>query len=100
MTTQEVIILHAEAFGWVDVRNLQKYLEDKCCTDCWLFLKKAPVGRVQKTVDEDTRIQMRVTDDSKKSAKAYYKELSEKEIKVQMMALEKVSDRSMNRGGC
>lgn len=96
----EVVILYAEAFGWVDVQNLQEYLHERCCTDCWVYLHKAPVGRIQQTLDSDERIETRVTDKPKKSAKSYYDELREKGTKVQMLPLERVSDRSMNKGGC
>ncbi len=96
----EVVILFGETFGWVDVQNLQKYLDERCCTDCWVYLEKAPVGRVQQTVDEDERIQIRVADKPKKSAKNFYDELQQKGQKSKMMRLEKVSDRSMNKGAC
>jgi hypothetical protein len=96
----EVVILYGEAFGWVDVQNLQKYLDERCCTDCWVYLQKAPVGRVQQTVDEDERIQIRVSDKPKKSAQNFYDELQQNGQSSKMMRLEQVSDRSMNKGAC
>ncbi|MFO7849556.1 MAG: hypothetical protein R6V67_06325 [Spirochaetia bacterium] len=96
----ELVLLYADKFGWVDVQNLQKYLNEHCCTECWVFLEQAPVGRVQKAVEEDGRIQMRVTKTPKKSASNFLEELKEKGTKAQMLGLEKVSDRSMNKGGC
>lgn len=96
----EVVLLYADSFGWVDVQNLQKYLEEHCCTECWVYLKKAPVGRVQKAVDEDDRIEVRVAENPKKTARSFYDELQQKGTKSQLLRLEKVSDRSMNRGGC
>lgn len=96
----EVVILYAENFGWVDVQNLQHYLDQRCCTECWVYLSTAPVERVQQAVDEDDRIQTRVTDKPKKSAKKFHEELKERASPTQLMRLEKVSDRSMNKGGC
>lgn len=96
----ELVLLYADKFGWVDIQNLQKYLDEHCCTECWVFLKQAPVGRVQTAVEEDGRMQLRVTDNPKKSASSFFKELKEKGTPAQMLSLEKVSDRSMNKGGC
>ncbi|MFP4267649.1 MAG: hypothetical protein ACLFQW_06600 [Spirochaetaceae bacterium] len=96
----ELVLLYAEKFGWVDVQNLQKYLDEHCCTECWVFLAQAPVGRVQTAVEKDGRIQLRVTDKPKKSASNFFNELKEKGTQTQMLSLEKVSDRSMNKGGC
>ncbi len=96
----EVVLLYAESFGWVDVENLQKYLSERCCTECWVYLEKAPVGRVEQAVEDDDRIQIRVSEKPKKSAKSFYEELKEKGTKTQLLRLEKVSDRSMNKGAC
>lgn len=96
----EVILVHGKQFGWVDVGNVQKYLDEHCCTDCWLYLELAPVERVERELEQDTRIQVRVTKNPKKAAKAYLAELQTEGAKAELKRLEQVSDRSMNRGGC
>ena len=97
---RDVILVHGSQFGWVDVENLKTFLDKKCCTDCWLYLETAPVERVERALEEDTRIRVRVTNKPKKSAKAYYDELMKEGRSVEVKRLEEVSDRSMNRGGC
>ena len=97
---RDVILIHGTRLGWVDVENLQEYLDKKCCTDCWLYLETAPVERVERALEEDTRIRLRVSKHPKKSAKAYYEELDKEGRSVEIKRLEEVSDRSMNRGGC
>lgn len=97
---RDVVLIHGPQLGWVDIENLKKFLDQKCCTDCWLYLETAPVERVERALDEDDRIRVRVTKNPKKSAKAYYKELQQGERSVEVKRLEEVSDRSMNRGGC
>jgi len=96
----EVVLVYGKQFGWVDVGNVQKYLDQHCCRDCWLYLEAAPVERVESELAQDTRIQVRVTKNPKKTAKAYLAELQEEGVKAEMKRLEQVSDRSMTRGGC
>ncbi len=96
----EVVLVYGKQFGWVDVGNLQKYLDAHCCRDCWLYLETAPVERVEHELEQDNRVQIRVTGNPKKAAKAYFLELEQKGTKVEIKRLEEVSDRSMSRGGC
>jgi RNA-binding protein YhbY len=58
------------------------------------------VERVERALEEDSRIRVRVTNNPKKTAKAYYDELMKEGRSVEVKRLEEVSDRSMNRGGC
>ena len=97
---RDVILVHGTQAGWVDVENLKKFLDQKCCADCWLYLEKAPVERVERALEDDGRIRIRVTKKPKKSADTYYKELAEEGRSAEVKRLEDVSDRSMNRGGC
>jgi thymidylate kinase len=96
----DVVLIHGKQVGWVDIENLKKFLDQKCCTDCWLYLETAPVERVERALEEEDRIRVRVTKNPKKSAKAYYEELQQGDRSVEVKRLEEVSDRSMNRGGC
>jgi len=96
----EVILIHGHQFGWVDVQNLKDFLDLQNCTDCWLYVEKAPVERVERELEADKRVQLRVTDNPKKAAKKYLAELEQQGKKAEIKPLEKVSDRSMNRGGC
>lgn len=97
---QEVVLVYGAHFGWVDVQNVKAYLDKHCCRDCWLYLEKAPVERVERELENDTRIQVRITKNPKKAAKAYLDELQAKGVHAALKRLEQVSDRSMNRGGC
>ncbi len=97
---RDVVLVHGKHVGWVDVENIKKYLDQKCCTDCWLYLETAPVERVERALEEDQRIRIRVTKNPKKSAKSYYSELETEGRSVEVKRLEEVSDRSMTRGGC
>ncbi len=97
---RDVVLVHGQHVGWVDVENIKNYLDQKCCTDCWLYLETAPVERVERALEEDHRIRIRVTKNPKKSAKSYYSELESEGRSVEVKRLEEVSDRSMNRGGC
>ncbi|MFW5710537.1 MAG: hypothetical protein ACOCXF_03000 [bacterium] len=97
---RDVVLVHGPHVGWVDVENIKNYLDKKCCTDCWLYLETAPVERVERALEEDQRIRMRVAKSPKKSAKSYYSELVNEGRSVEVKRLEEVSDRSMNRGGC
>jgi hypothetical protein len=96
----DVLLLHGREFGWIDVGNLQRYLQERGCKECWIYLETAPVDRVQRAIEEDERLQLRVSDAPKKAAKAFYKELRGGERTAEMLRLEKVSDRSMNKGAC
>jgi len=95
-----VILVHGKYFGLVDVENLKKHLDQNCCHDCWLYLEEPPVERVEQELEKDHRIQIRVTKNPKKVAKAYMDELKQKGVAVELKRLEQVSDRSMTRGGC
>jgi hypothetical protein len=96
----KVILVYGKQFGWVDVGNVKEYLDRHCCTDCWLYLETAPVERVESELEGDSRIQVRITKNPKKAAKAYMEELKAEGAKVEMKRLEEVSDRSISRGGC
>ncbi len=97
---RDVILVYGQKVGWVDVENLKEFLDKRCCTDCWLYIEAAPVERVERALEEDHRIRMRITKKPKKSANSYFEELSEEGHSVEVKRLEEVSDRSMNRGGC
>jgi len=62
---RDVVLVHGSHFGWVDVENLKTFLDKKCCTDCWLYLETAPVERVERALEEDARIRVRVTNKPK-----------------------------------
>ena len=96
----DVLLVHGSNFGWVDVENLQRYLEKRGCKECWLYVETAPVDRVQRAIEEDDRLQLRVTDNPKKAAKSFFDELQQGDRSADMQRLEKVSDRSMNKGAC
>ncbi len=96
----DVLLVHGKEFGWVDVENLQQYLDARGCKECWLYMEIAPVDRVQRVIEDDGRIQLRVTDKPKKAAKNFFEELKKSDRSADMQRLEQVSDRSMNRGGC
>jgi len=101
-TTQEneVILVYGQQFGWYDVESLKKFLDAHCCLDCWLYLETAPVERVERELETDHRIQMRITKNPRKAAKKYLDELKKLGKTAEIKRLEEISDRSMNRGGC
>lgn len=96
----DVLLVHGNEFGWGDMENLQQYLYVRGCKECWLYMATAPVDRVQRAIEDDERIQLRVTDKPKKAAKKFFEELKSSDRSADMQRLEHVSDRSMNRGGC
>jgi hypothetical protein len=96
----DVLLVHGSQFGLVDLDNLKKHLDAAGCRECWLYVETAPVDRVQRGLEEDERIQLRVTDTPKKAAKAFFEELQQSDRSADMQRLEKVSDRSMNKGAC
>ena len=96
----DVLLVYGREFGWVDVENLQQFLDSRGCKECWLYMETAPVDRVQRAIQDDERIQLRVTDKPKKAAKSFFEELKQNKRSADMQRLEQVSDRSMNRGGC
>jgi len=97
---QEVILIYGTQFGWFDVPNLKKFLDRQDCTDCWLYLESAPVERVERELEKDRRIRIRVTKDPGKAAKKYLEDLKAKGNTAEIKRLEDVSDRSMHRGAC
>ncbi len=97
---EEVILIYGKQFGWHDVGNLKKFLDINKCNDCWLYLEAAPVERVERELEGDPRIQLRVTRKPKKDAQKYLDELKSNGSAGEIKRLEEVSDRSMHRGAC
>jgi len=96
----EVVLIYGKQFGWHDVGNLKKFLDVNTCNDCWLYLEAAPVERVERELEGDHRIQLRVTKKPKKDAQKYLEELKSNGSAAEIKRLEEVSDRSMHRGAC